>query len=799
MDQEQRARSLGPLAALVRKHRIAAGLSQEALAERAGISTRGLSDLERGLSRSARLHTLARLADALGLSGDARTELLSAGQPVSSSSQPEPLAETSPPSPAPSTVRATQRPAPSLPVTLTSFVGRHAELAEARALLQERRLLTLVGPGGMGKTRLALAVCDSVASEYQDGVVFVGLAPVADAGLLVQTVATALGLQAEQTLLPALIQLLEPRQLLVMLDNCEHLAQACAEFVEQVLVSCPSVRILATSREPIGVRAETVWRVPALHLPQVDQMSDIQSLGQVEAVQLFVARARAVQRAFTLTEHNARAVAALCLRLDGIPLAIELAAARVRALSPAQLTARLDDRLRLLVDDGRTTPPRHQTLRATIDWSYDLLGDDERTLFARLAVFAGGWTLEAAESVCADDQLPLDAVLDLLVRLVDRSLVIAEPGQDGGMRYWMLETLRQYARERMAEQPSADALQQRHAEYFLALAREAEPELYGASQLAWINRLELELPNIRAALGWALRGGAVDIALELATALRFFWYLHGYYDEGCDWLQAGLQHPDARVPSVTRARALNAVGYLRSLSGRRSEGAHYLREGLAIGRALGDMPCVAFALRYLGTVANAENDARGARPYLEESLAYYRETGSRADVALGVMYLADALQLLGEYDHAERLYHESVDTLRALGNINILPYPLRRLAYLALRQGNARRAAELYRESLASNRQVGERQGIAASLVGIAEVAMALGDADDAARLIGAVDAVLADLGNQLLVLDREQYERTTAAVRTCLGDAALAKFRAIGERLSMQEAAELAQARNFG
>ena len=411
---------------------------------------------------------------------------------------------------------------------------------EGRRRLRSARLLTLTGPGGSGKTRLALEIAAECLGDFTDGAWLVALAPIADPALVSRAVAQALGLddKSGQTVQRALSEHLRDKSLLLMLDNCEHLVAACAELAESLLQAAPGLRILATSREALGVTGENSYPVPALPLPDAGQTPTLEVLAQSEAVRLFVERAAAVRPVFALTEDNAAAVAQICQRLDGIPLAIELAAARTRALTADQIAARLDKRFGLLTSGSRTAPPRQQTLRGAIDWSYDLLSPAERRLLRRLSVFAGGWSLEAAEEAAGAPE-----ALDLLSQLVSKSLVLAEqrPGQEG--RFRMLETIREYAQEKLAEAGEAEAAQDQHLTYYVALAEEAEPELRGHGQAQWLKRLDQENDNLRAALAWAIQSGQAEPALHLAGDLGGFWNMRGYLLEGHRWLEAALSLP----------------------------------------------------------------------------------------------------------------------------------------------------------------------------------------------------------------------------------------------------------------
>ncbi|MCI0354796.1 MAG: AfsR/SARP family transcriptional regulator, partial [Acidobacteria bacterium] len=448
----------------------------------------------------------------------------------------------------------------NLPIPLTSFIGRVHEQAEVQRLLTTTRLLTLAGPGGCGKSRLALVVAADQVADYPDGAWLVELAALADPLLLPQAVATTLDVREEpqRPLIATLTNALQSRVLLLVLDNCEHLIDACAHLVQTLLGACPQLQILATSREALGLAGETVWPVPPLSLPDSRHLPSIEWLGQAEAIQLFVERAGAALPTFALTDENAPAVAQVCQRLDGMPLAIELAAARVKVLTVPQIAARLDDCFKLLAAGSRTIVSRHQTLRAAIDWSYELLSEQERVLFQRLAVFEGGFTLEATEGVCAGRGIEPDDILELLSHLVDKSLVVVGTQQQGReARYRLLETIRQYARDKLLGSAEAEIIRQQHAAYYLTLAEQAELKLQGLEQLAWLDRLEVEHDNLRAALRWSqAEAQAGETGLRLAGTLGLFWYLHGHWSEGRGWLESMLTQTEGLGRTPARATAL---------------------------------------------------------------------------------------------------------------------------------------------------------------------------------------------------------------------------------------------------
>jgi predicted ATPase/class 3 adenylate cyclase len=591
----------------------------------------------------------------------------------------------------------------NLPLQLTSFVGREAESAAITQALATARLLTLTGAGGAGKTRLALQVAADLVADYPDGVWFVDLAPLADPALVPATAAAVLGVRDsnDRPAQEALEAALRSRRVLLLLDNCEHLLEACARLANALVRGCPRVVVLATSRAPLGLAGESVWRVPSLALPAPGREEPLEWLTQYEAVRLFIERAVAARSDFQVTNATAPALAEICWQLDGISLAIELAAARVRVLGLEQLARRLDDRFGLLTGGSRTALPRQQTLRALVDWSHDLLSEGEKVLLRRLSVFAGGWTLEAAEGVCAGEGLAPEEVLDLLAALVDQSLVVTEdvsggPWAEGEVRYRLLETIRQYATEKLEACGEDDATQARHAAYYLALAEEAKPHLLRREQLVWFARLETDLDNLRAALRWYLEQGAAQEGLRLWGALIADWTLRGKTTEGRAWCAAFLALPAAQAPSQDKAMALGYAGLLAHEQGEAAVGRRQLEEALALGQQLDDRKAVAWALLYLDWLHDPGDP--GVRPRLEESLALYRE-------------LEDEW---GEWGITEAL----ID----LGN-------------LVAEQGDAHLARTYLNEALVVARRTGERRHLARVPVGLGRLSLAAGDLADARRL----------------------------------------------------------------
>ncbi len=681
----------------------------------------------------------------------------------------------------------------NLPRQLTSFVGRARELGEVKRLLSTTSILMLTGTGGCGKTRLALEAAADLVETYADGVWLVELAALGEPGLLSNTVASTLGVRAAptSTLEESLLNYLRPRTLLLVLDNCEHLTAACAVLVGTLTRSCPRLRILATSREPLGVSGETVWRVPSLSLPLSEEPSAIEDLMEYEAPRLFVERAAAVRPGFALTRENAGAVATICRRLGGIPLAIELAAARMQVLSPDQIATRLDERFRLLTGGTRTALPRLRTLRGALDWSYDLLSQKERALMRRLAVFAGAWTLEAAEAVCAGDGVDTSETLDLLTQLVSKSLVLMD-AQEEQVRYRMLETVREYGRERLDEANEMASVRTRHLHWYLRLAEQADAELGGAHQVTWLSRLEGESDNFRAALEWSkIDDGSADQGVRLALGLWQFWYVRGDFSEGRMWLETMLGRYQAS--DALRARGLREAGYLAWRQGDYEGSIRLCTEGLALFRNLGDLAGMGGAIYLLGNVARYQGDLERAKTLYLESLALRRKVGEKRRIAASLNSLAELARTEGEYPTARAAYEESLQLAREVGDERSTATVTGNLGYVALHEGDHERATMLLKEALASAKQLVHKLGIAVYLAGLAGVAVLVREYVRAARLLGATQHLLGVLGASLSPPDRIQYERSIEAVRLALDESSFANALAEGRALTLDEAIEYA------
>lgn len=773
-------------AALLRRYRQAAGLTREELAERAHLSVRGITDLERGERRAPRKDTVHLLAEALALRApDHALFVATARRQVGTIADPSQDADGHPGAPLSAPGRS------NLPLIRTSFVGRRQEQAIVAQMLAATGLVTLTGAGGCGKTRLALQVAATLQSAYPDGVWLVELAALGDTTLVSQAVASTLGVRekSSQPLVVSLTDFLRPKHLLLLLDNCEHLVAACAQLADVLLRVCPHLTILATSREAVGISGERAWKVPSLALS--DPHTSF-ALAQVcEAVQLFVQRALVVHAAFALTEQNVDMVAQICRRLDGIPLAIELAAARLAALSLEQLAARLDDRFRLLTGGSRTALPRQQTLRATLDWSYDLLGEAERVLLRRLSVFAGGWTLAAAETICTGEDIAAEEVLDLLAGLVNKSLVTVGDGKVD-RRYWLLETVRQYGHEKLVASGEAVQLRDRHLGWYVVLAEEAYSG-WGTDQLAWATAMAAEQENMWTALTWSTDGGQrQEAGLRIAASIFVFWYLQGLAREGQRWLERLLEGMDAAAPAI-RAGALLALGILAFAQGDygRAVALHQAAHSLYV--AEGDGRRVAEVLTHGAIATLYLGDLLQAKVLGEAALGAARGCQHRWAEGMSLCVLGIYSHLQSDYDRATALYGESLAIHRQSGDTFAVGNLLANLANVARDLRDYTRAKQLHHESLAVRRALQDTSGFAECFEGLAAVAAGQEQPERAVRLFGAAEEVREAIGRPIELADRAAHERTVVAMREALGEAAFVGAWAEGKALPLEEAIALA------
>jgi predicted ATPase len=802
----------------LRRHRAAAHLTQQGLAERAGLSVRGIADLERGARLIPHPDTLRRLVEAFDLGETDRARLADAAhrRPQENDSE---------------RVR--------LPVQLTSFIGREHELGRIRNLLGSARLLTLTGFGGVGKTRLAVEVARASIDEFPDGIQFAELAPIGDARLVPHTVATAVGARElpQEPIVHTLVSTLRDKRALLIMDNCEHLASSCAELADTLLRTCDDLRILATSREPLAVGGETVWQVRPLNVPPLADGSalDAATLREFESVRLFAERARDAMPEFELTPSAARAVALVCVRLEGIALAIELAAARVRLLTPEQMAARLNDRLRLLAGGSRTAPARHQAMRAAIDWSYELLSNSERTLLQRLSVFIGGWTLEAAEGVCGAETLSREDVMNLLGRLVDRSLVLSEPGPGVTARYRLLETVREYAAERLREEDEAEAVSRRHAIWFTDLACAALDDFWwGVDLLTWLDRLSSEQANFRSALQWSIRTGDAELGLRLAGGLWVLWSVRGAWDEGRSWLAALLALPGASQQTAARADAVAAAGQLAFTQGEPAASRAFFAEAVDLQRRVGSQRGLAMAATHVGLAMRSSGEyevARGmheegvalaraagnqrwegvslaalahnlyllgefelARKRAQESVAIARELSQTLDLSIPVYVLGRAEASLGDPTAARRAYEETLTVWRETGDARSAPWALAGLASVAIAEGSYAEARKLLDEAVVLSRSLGSQVGLFYTLETWAMLAAAQGRPAPAFRLAGAAAALRSKMEHPISRPEQAELERWLAPARAELGDTAVSAAWAEGRDLTAQAAVAYAR-----
>ncbi|MFL5799443.1 MAG: ATP-binding protein [Actinomycetota bacterium] len=770
------AEELGPL---LRQLRASAGLTQEELAERAGISARTVSDVERGLRSAVYRDTAERLAVALGLEDEGRTRFES----VARGPRRARLAE--PPGAGPRAM------AGAVPVQPTRLTGRGSELEAVRSALgsPDIRLLTITGPGGIGKTRLAVEAAVRTRDEFEDGTFFVPLAANRDAGLVAAIVAHAVGVtQTSDSPAEVLLDHLRDRHALLVLDTFEHVLDA-APLIGDLLATCPRVTALVTSQAPLRLRAERELALSPLDLPADARLPHVGELSGYSAIALFVERARAAKPDLVLDDETGPVVADICRRVDGLPLAIELAAARVKHLPLRALRDQLENRLRVLVGGPRDLPQRQQAMRDTVAWSYELLEAPERELFRRLSIFAGGWTLEAAETVCDAGGQGRD-VLAGTSALVDKSLVFLSGASGAEPRYGMLDVIHEYAAERRDAGGDSDALGRRHADCFLRLAEEAEPELGGTEQGAWFRRLDDDHENLRAALRWSIAHGETDTALRLSGALWQFWRHRGDVTEGRSWLEAALGL-DVAADAPARGKALWGAGWLAYHQGDfdRSEsiGVELHESALRLGDRLG----VRNGLTILGKVATARERYAEAIDPFREALAICREVGPQWLLATSLFNLGTAELLVGDAEQGQALFEEALALYRELGDAHFSARVLGYLAYPALQGGDVERARSLTATSLGLSVELADTWGIAEGLERISAVHAARGEPDRAARVAGAAKSVRETIAMEPMPEDEALIARSLAGARAELGEASWNAAWSRGRSMSFADAME--------
>jgi predicted ATPase/DNA-binding CsgD family transcriptional regulator len=676
----------------------------------------------------------------------------------------------------------------NLPLQLTTFVGRGSELAELQRLLAVKRLVTLTAVGGAGKTRLALEVADRALHAYPGGAWLVDLTQIKDDYPVARVFGATLGVheRPRQPIAETLLEHLRARHLLLVVDNCEHVIADCAGLVDAILRSCSGVTVLATSREPLHVSGETVWRVASLAVPDAGAVIDLHELAQYEAVGLFVDRAQQAAPRFEINADNASAIAQLCRRLDGIPLAIELAAAYAGLMSPDQILNRLQNRFGLLTGGSRAGPARHRTLQSALDWSHDLMSDDERRLFRRLSVFAGTFKLEAVEQVCSDDDLEVDAIAGLLGSLVDKSLVVASVEGSAPIRFRMLETLQQYGQQRLDEHGEMERLSRSHAKYFLSIAQEASPKLRGRDQQVWYQRLAHDVSNLRLALQWS---GAhePDASMRLIIALSDFWYIDGLVEEGDGWFKRVLGSYSTR--NRLRAEALARGGLVSYWRDDVDSASARWHECLEIYRELDDRDGVAQGLRWVGELAEWQGDLAAARRCFDGSLEIAQEAGDETLVADVLRQLGRLAMREGDHEKARECLQESVAYYQRIGDHRFINVTLGYLGLNAIDIGDFAAARTHLEEGLAIARVLDFTIGLATPLMYFAALAAAQGHPSRALRLSGASDALAASAGAVATRLTRPLVERWLDKSRTELGQRRSATYRAEGRAMSRERA----------
>ncbi|HET9494723.1 MAG TPA: tetratricopeptide repeat protein, partial [Chloroflexia bacterium] len=806
-------------------------LTQEELADRIGCSPWAIQKIEVGSRRPSR-QMVELLAEYFAVPDEESAAFMQFARghlPTWPASEAGASAPTTPAVPA--------HPG-NLPVQVTSFVGRTVEVARLSDLLLGRhsRLITLTGPPGIGKTRLALHTASQVQDRFADGAYFVDLAPITDPSLVLPEIVRTLGLRetGDRPLLDILAEHLRDRQMLLVLDNFEQVMPA-AGALAHLVQSAPGLALLVTSRELLRLRGEKDFPVPPLSLPDLQYAPPPDRATRYEAVRLFVDRAADARDKFELTAENAPAVFEICCRLDGLPLAIELAATRTRLFTPQALLARLQDRLKLLTGGARDLPARQQTLRTAIEWSYDLLDPPEQRLLRRLAVFQGGRTLEAIEAVCdTEDDLEID-VVEGVSSLVDKSLLVVREGVGGDLRYIMLETIQEYAREKLEESGEAEALRQQHAQYFLAFVERLTPYLLGSDQAAWLARIGDDYDNIRAALQWSLGVEDATIGLRIVIALHRFWNTRSDLHEGRAWIAAVLARQHTQTPENTllRAKAMVMEGNLAYLQSDYATAESLYAQGLEVFREVGDRAAIADALDGLGEIATERGDyitaivlleeaialsrelgdTRGvadmliqfgwaamrtgdydtARLRLEESLGIHRRLGDTARVAMALAGLGEAAVRQGDFDRAAALLEESLAARRALGQKWGVATTLGTMAWSAMLKGDNRGAVDLLAESVIIRREIGDKGGVAWCLERLAEVAHSLSMPARAATLYGAAAALRATIGSVVDPADQAEHDLRVAAVREQMSEEEWRQRTGEGRAMTFEEAVEYA------
>lgn len=682
----------------------------------------------------------------------------------------------------------------NIPIPLTSFIGRENELKEVASLFSKSRLITLTGSGGVGKTRLAIQVIAEVLEIFPDGVWFLDLAPLNDPALVPNTLVSVLGLrelgETGLSVTDLMIKYLRSRTALIIFDNCEHLIDACARLVHSLLTSCEHLSILATSREALRVTGEIPYRVPSLTVPNSDIQFAVNDLANMESVKLFRERAALISPDFAFNPQNAFDIARICQRLDGIPLAIELAAARVNLLSVQQILKRLDDRFNLLTHGLRSSFPRQRTLRAMIEWSYDLLSQKEQLLFRRLAVFVGGWTLEASEEVCSGNGIEASEVLDLLSQLVNKSLVLVKT-TDGTPRYRRLETIRQFARDKFLEKSEPALLRDRHLIYFLKKAEEIEPYLMGTEQSVWMDYLDLELENFRLALEWSISNNQGEESFRLFSALGWFWFIRCHFTEGEEWFKKIIDLRTTVSKSI-QAKALGWAAWLYMAKGDDPASTAFLQESLILYRELGDMKGISTTLQLLGVNEFREGLLIEARSHFEESLNISRQVNNKAAMPRVLMHLGQFSQIEGNFSAAWRYYEEALALCREIGEGHLTHVVLDTMGYFAFTQKDHLKARRYYGEALEICIKLKNKRTIGETLLGFADILSAENRYSESAQLQGFAKTLF-DESESLTESGMAEIKRSADIPKKHLGEDSYRKEFDVGKTLKLEQVVEIA------
>ncbi|MFZ0546988.1 MAG: LuxR C-terminal-related transcriptional regulator [Candidatus Promineifilaceae bacterium] len=729
----------------------------------------------------------------------------------------------------------------NLPIQFTSFIGREGDLAAIERSITDARLVTLTGPGGCGKTRLAIEVANSVQEGFEDGVWWVELSLLHDPALVPQEVVHSFDLRPviDLPVMELLQNHIRPKHLLLVLDNCEHLNDACAQLAQQLLVEAPNLRILATSREPLAIIGETIYPVSGLAWPSEHDKSieGPQALVQYDAVRLFVERARSILPSFTLTAENAPSVVDICRQLDGLPLALELASARVNVLTVQEIASRLNGRLNLLTSNkNRGSDPRHQTLKAAIDWSYALLTAEEQTLLRRLAVFASGYTLDTAETICAGEGIKAELILDLLSSLVNKSLIIAETTGRAEARYRLLETIREYALEKLDKSGEMNRLRDRHLNLFLTRAEEAMPKQFEAYQQLWLNWLESEHDNLRAALTWALESKQIEAGLRLAIALSLFWEILGYVREGVRWLERLFAEVDERVSLEVHVNALVFATFHCMLLGNAKAASALARKAIDLAEATDDPndPILAFARVGLASAVRITGDYQTAFDLIEQNILFYRQAGPSFYLGMGLLSqgenavqlgyyeiarerlnesltlarqdgdmfrTAHTLNVLGDlsrlernYAEAARTYERSVEFLRELGAQRDLASLFANLGFVCLRLGEIEQAYRLFNDSMTIHQEQHNRAGMVESLIGFGATAVSTKQLAIGIHLLAAASAITGQPSASVWRATRMEFDHYLSLARKQLTEAEFQAAQIAGSELSLEQVVEIAR-----